>query len=50
MKVGQRLTKMRAVETFRESLDRLLPSMTEEEKRMETERFEHELSCKIGNQ
>ena len=50
MKVGQRLTKMRAVETFRESLDRLFHSMTEEEKRMETERFEHELSCKIGNQ
>ncbi len=49
MKAGKQIAKMRAVEAFREALARLCPNLSEEERKAETESFEHEVASKIMN-
>ncbi len=49
MKAGQQITKMRAVEAFRNAIDRLCPTLSDEEKKVEVERFEHEIAAPLKN-
>ncbi len=46
MKAGQQITKMKAVEAYRSALKRLCPHLTDEEVKLEVERFEHEIATK----
>ncbi|MCQ2197300.1 MAG: hypothetical protein MJZ60_07265 [Bacteroidaceae bacterium] len=46
MKAGQQITKMKAVEAYRSALKRLCPQLTDEEVKVEVERFEHEIATK----
>ncbi len=43
MKAGQQITKMKAVEAYRNALKRLCPTLSDEERKTEIERFEHEI-------
>lgn len=47
MKAGKQIAKMRAVETFRQALDRLCPTLSDEERHLEVERFEHEVAARL---
>lgn len=49
MKAGKQIAKMRAVEAFREAIDRLCPTLSDEERKAEVERFEHEMAARIHN-
>ncbi|MBQ0049836.1 MAG: hypothetical protein KBT12_06345 [Bacteroidales bacterium] len=46
MKAGKRIAKMHAVDLMRETLSRLLPTLSEEELKKEVERFDHEMAMR----
>lgn len=46
MTAGKRIMKMHAVEAFRAAVERLCPTLNEEERKQEAERFEKELVLK----
>lgn len=47
MRAGKQITKMQAVEVFRDTLTRLCPTLSDEERKAEIERFEHEVATRL---
>lgn len=47
MKAGKQIAKMKAVETFKEQLQKICPTLDDETIKHEAELFEHELSGKL---
>lgn len=44
MKAGKQMAKMYAVKLFRETLNRIAPELSDEERKQELERYERELA------